>query len=195
MNAEWVLVTGPAEEPVSVEEVRAHARISHTSEDGLLRSYIRVARETGELYMGRGFFTQTWKHTLDEFAEVMWLPMAAPLQSVTVQYYDSEGTLTTLSASGYVVDTTSRPGRIVRAPNASWPSTQCDRASGRVVITYVVGWSSVSAIPERIKQGIRMYVTYLDSDRDGLTDNGERARQAAEACWSDRVTWIEPRCE
>lgn len=197
MNCEWTLVTGPVQEPISIAEAKGQARISHSTEDGVLFGFIKAAREAGELYMGRGFFTQTWKYTQDDFADVMSLPMAAPLQSVTsVQYYDGDGVLQALSASAYLVDTTSRPGRILRAPETCWPSVQCDRPGG-VIVTYVVGWSTLAAIPERIKHGIRMYVAYLDADRDGAgvegnPQSGDIARRAAEACWSDRVEWIPP---
>lgn len=193
MNCEWTLVTAPTSEPITLAQAKEQARITHDSEDDLLLSYIATAREQGELYMGRGFLTQTWKLTLDEFAEIIWLPMAAPLQSVTsVQYYDSDGTLQTLASSYYVVDTTSQPGRIVRAANMSWPSTHPDRLSGRVVITYIVGWATEEAVPSRIKQGIKLYVTALDADRSGDTVEFERSEQAAKRCWSDRVVWLPP---
>lgn len=192
IEAQWTLVTGPTLEPITIPEAKLHARISHTSEDGLLNSYIKTARETAEEYMSRGIYTQTWKLTLMAWADVIWLPRAAPLQSATVAYYDANNALQTLSTSIYDVDTVSRPGRIVRKANQNWPELASDRQSGKIEITYIIGWTTVALIPERIKHGIRMFVTYLDCDREGLEEYGAQARQQAEACWSDRVTWIEP---
>jgi hypothetical protein len=37
-----------------------------------------------------------------------------------------------------------------------------------------------------------MYMAYLECDREGLEQDGENARMAAENCWSDRVLWMEP---
>lgn len=191
----YALVTGPAQEPITIDEARRQARIVGEESDGLLRSYIVTAREAAEQTLRRALFTQTWRYDVQEFDDVMPLPMAAPLQSVThVKYYDANGTLQTLSASYYEVDTLATPGRIVRAPDVSWPALQADRRTGRVQITYVAGWATVASIPEKIKQGIRMYVTYLDADRDGMDAAATAARESAAACWSDEVHWV-PWCE
>ena len=188
----WSLVTAPTVEPVTLAEVKAQARILDNNSDGVLASYIATAREAAEQYMGRGILTQTWKLVLDGFANEMALPMASPLQSVTtVQYYDTDGTLQTLATTVYGVDTVSRPGRVVLKPEQSWPSVQSDRRDGVVIITYVVGWTSAVLVPERIKQGIKQYVTFLEMDRDGL--GGYEALQSAERCWSDRIYWTAPR--
>lgn len=192
-DGQWVLVTGPTEEPVSLAEAKLHARITQANDDATIRRYIQFAREACEEYTGRGLLTQTWKLTLRSFADVLSLPRAAPLQSVTsVQYYDASGVLQTLAASFYDVDTTARPGRLCRASNQFWPALQADRQTGRVIVTYVVGWTTVDLVPERFKQGCRMYITLQDRNRDGLEANVEQAMNAIYACWNDRVSWIEP---
>lgn len=190
---EWDLLSPPSEEPLTVEQAKKQARITHDDENALIQSYIVAGRQAAEECLGRGLLTQTWKLTLGTWADQIWLPMAAPLQSVTsVKYWDLNGVLQTLSPTVYTVDVVSRPGRIVRAPQQVWVPLQTDRWSGRVEITYVVGWTAKEQIPERILQGIRSYVGYLDSDREGLDGDGERARRAAEACWTDRVYWKPP---
>ena len=197
------LVTAPTDEPITLAEAKAQARITDDHSNGLLRSYIQTAREAAEQILGRGLLTQTWRQERADFADVMWLPMAAPLQNDAgaspstapiVEYYDTDGTLQTLATSVYDVDTVSRPGRIVRAAGQSWPAVQCDRQAGRVRITYVVGWISPAEVPEQIKQGIRSYVTALDADRDGMHERAEEARFAAERCWMDRVYHIDAEC-
>lgn len=192
-GSQWALLTPPAQEPITVLDARQQARFTQPNNDALFDRYIRAAREEAEEYMARGLFTQTWQFTLRHFSDEMYLPRAAPLQSVSsVQYYDTTGALQTAATSLYTVDTISRPGRILRAMSQTWPSLRPEPHAGRVVITYVVGWTDIALIPERIKQGIRMYVAYLECDREGLEVYGEKARMAAQACWSDRVEWIEP---
>ena len=192
-HASWALVTPPALEPVRLVEAKQHAKILYNTDDATIDRFIRTAREAAEEAMNRGLYTQTWQLALEQFAEVMYLPMAAPLQSVTsVQYYDTDGNQQTLASTFYAVDTTSRPASVVRAANQSWPSLQTDRRAPRIIITYVVGWTSIDLIPERIKQGIRTYVAYLDCDREGLEENAERALMSARSCWQDKVEWIEP---
>lgn len=196
MRCEWALVTGPAQEPLSVAEAKLHLSLTQSDEDGLTLSYLTAGRQAAEQFMSRALFTQTWRMQLEHFADIVWLPMAAPLQSVSsVTYYDGDGTLQTLPTTYYEVDTVSQPGRIVRKPGQSWPTVQCDRLMP-VTITYVCGHATTDAIPELVKQGIRLYVGAADTDRQGGIDS-EASRRAAEHCWlmAGQVFWREPqRC-
>jgi uncharacterized phiE125 gp8 family phage protein len=201
VKAAWARTVDPVLPAITIAEARAQARITGTQSDGDLDTFIRTASDAAEQVLGRGLLTQTWRLDLDQFYDEMALPMAAPLQNSQanttepiVQYYDTSGVLTTLASSAYLVDTISRPGRILRAPSHAWPAVQADRLSGAVRITYVVGWTSADLIPDRIKHGIRMYVTYLDADRDGMETQARAAEEAAQRCWSDRVYWVEPSC-
>ncbi len=204
IQCDWTIVTAPAQEPISLDEAKLQASIQQGDENLLINGYIKAARSACENFLNRALFTQTWRLSLSSFADVIWLPMAAPLQNDSganpstapvVEYYDADGAQQTLATSYYLVDTTSEPGRIVRAPNQTWPTVQSDRLTGRVTITYVAGWSSVDDIPENIKQGIRLFVAYQDADRIGGLD-GDNARRAAEALWSSagHVYWKEPQC-
>ncbi len=192
MHAEWTRTAAPAQEPLTLDEAKSHLIIHQDDDDLLIDAYLRAAREAAEQYLGIGLFTQTWKLTLQAFADVIWLPMASPLASVTsVKYYDADGTLQTLSASSYIVDTVSTPGRIVKAPTYTWPTVQSERLMP-VEITYVCGWSSTDLIPELIKQGIRVYLTGLEGQRG----DPALAKQAAESLWRAHgaVRWIPPQC-
>jgi uncharacterized phiE125 gp8 family phage protein len=192
-GCEWTIVTEPAIEPLTLAQAKAQCRVEVTDENDLFSSYIMAARQAAEERLGRGLLTQTWKLVLPTFAEVIWLPMAAPLASVTtVKYYDGSGVLTTLASTYYTVNTTSRPGSICRAPAQSWPSVQSDRLSGAVEITYVVGWTAAALVPERILQGCRLYVAAQHAERSGMTQDAELGRKAAEACWNDMVYWKPP---
>lgn len=204
MTWQWTLVSGPTQEPIDIGDAKAHARITHAREDGLIDRYIVAARQACELHTDRALFTQTWRLQLSAFAEVIPLPMAAPLQNnalaspstaPVITYYDSTGALQTLATSYYLVNTTTEPGQIERAPNQSWPSVQSDRRYP-VTVTYVAGWASVDDIPESIKQGIRYHVTAQDMDRAGGSPDAAAAMKAAELCWDKhRVFCAEPaRC-
>jgi uncharacterized phiE125 gp8 family phage protein len=201
IHCAWAVTTAPTEEPVLLEEVKDHARITDDASDGILGQFLLVAREEAEQYMGRGLLTQTVTAHFEDWACALPLPLASPLQNdagaspstaPVVQYYDEDDALQTASASLYTVDTMTRPGRIVLKPDQSWPTLSSDRRHGRVIVTYVVGWTGADLVPERIKQGIRQYVTYLELDRDGMEPRALDARQAAYRCWSDRISWVPP---
>lgn len=193
VNCSWWLYTAPILQAVSIEEAKSHLRITDNASDLSVSQFVSAATEEAEQYLGRGLLTQTWKANFEGFANDLPLPMAAPLQSVTsVTYYDENGTQQTLASSVYDVDTQARPGAVRLKSGQSWPSLQSDRRGWRVQVTYVVGWTSAASVPERIKQGIRQFVAYLELDRDGMEPQALAARQAAERLWSDRVTWTPP---
>jgi uncharacterized phiE125 gp8 family phage protein len=96
----------PIREPLTLAEVRRHCAMSQGDDDILLDSFRLAARQAAETYLGRALYTQTRVLSLSEFAEVIWLPFAAPLQTVsTVRYYDTSGVQQTLSSSVYTVHT------------------------------------------------------------------------------------------
>ncbi len=193
-GCEWGLTTEPVIEPITVADAKNQCAVDVPDDNGLYDSYIIAARQAAEERMARGLLTQTWTLTLPRFADQIWLPMAAPLQSVTtIKYYDTNGVQQTLATSFYTVNTLSRPGSVVRAANTTWPTVQSDLLAAAVEITYVVGWTTAALVPERIKQGCRVYIGYCDLNRDGFTPRADQARQAAEACWNDIVTWKPPR--
>lgn len=202
LDVAWTLITPPTEEPITLEEAKAQARLTGDEDNALVASYIAAAREACEQYMHRALLTQTWQLVLSAFANEIPLPMAWPLQNAagppstapTVQYYDADGVLQTLATTVYAVDTLRRPGRIVLAPDQTWPTLESTRLSPRVLITYVAGYTTASDVPELIKQGIKLWVTYLDCDRDGQSEYGLHAMQAAYRCWGDRISWSPPTC-
>lgn len=201
-DLQWIRTVEPTEPVLSLQEARDQIRASQPETSARVQRYINAATDAAEEALGRGLLTQTWQLTLPCWYDVLWLPMAAPLQNdpaaaggstaPIVQYYDVNGALQTLATTYYVVDTGSRPGRILRAADQSWPGLQSGRLGGRVLVTYVVGWTSADLIPERIKQGCRLYVGLCDADADGTDPNHERAVHAAANCWSDRVSVIWP---
>jgi uncharacterized phiE125 gp8 family phage protein len=201
VNVSFARTVEPAQEPVTVTDAKLHCRalVDVVDEDGLIATYIRAAREIGEGYTGRGWFTQTWRLVADTWATEIDLPMAGPLQSVTsVKYYDSDGTLQTLATSGYTVDTSSVPGRICLAAGESWPSLQTDRRSWRVEIIYVVGWTSVPLIPSHFKVGTLLLVDHLYENRSavqvGIGIGAVELPMTLTAFFGDRVYWTPPVC-
>ena len=193
IQCDWTLVTPPTQEPITLDEAKLHCSVTQDDENALIEAYIGAARQAAEAYLSRGLFTQTWTAQFSTWAETFWLPMAAPLQSITdVKYYDGNDALQTLSSSYYVVDTTSEPGCISRAATYAWPTLSAERRMP-IQITYVVGWTDVALIPELIKQGMRYHIAASDADRTGAGD-GDAGRRAAAAVWAmvGPVYWREP---
>lgn len=150
-----ILLTPPSVEPVTLAEMKAHARLTTTADDTLLEGLLRAARQWCEHYTRRAFIHQTWDLALGQApAKRFQLLPRAPLASITaVHLYDEEDRETLWEASNYYADVLSEPGRLVLRRGASWP--EIERCASGMVITYVAGYgASGSAVPEEIKLAI-----------------------------------------
>ena len=169
-TAAWTQVTGPADEPLSLEEMKEHLRVDAADEDALIADYIAAARGAAEAYTGRAFVTQTWQaHFAGWPADgVLELPLP-PLQSVAwVKYTTDAGVLKTLSSVAYRVVTATEPGCIVLAPNQSWPTETLD-AGLPVVVQFVCGYGAAAAVPAGVKQALRWLVGHMTENREAVT--------------------------
>lgn len=180
------LVTSPAEEPVSLQEARAHLRLE-SGEDDYLTNLIAAARRHCESFQGRAYVTQTWDLYLNAFpAGCIQVPLP-PLQSVIfIKYKDSSGVLQTLDLSGYIVDPYSEPGLIFYSYGNSWPDTYPEANS--VQIQFVAGYGSASDVPPEVKQAILLKLADLYEHRGGDEGMDKEINGAVESLlWPERV--------
>jgi uncharacterized phiE125 gp8 family phage protein len=174
------LVTAPTIEPVTLAEAKLHLRVDHGDEDALIESLVTSARTHVEHVTSRAFINQTWRLSLDAFPAEIRLPRP-PLSSVTsLQYLDGNGTLQTLSASSYTVDSDAEPGRVVEAYATTWPSVRNDIRAVRV--TYVAGYGATAAtVPQPIKQAILLLVGHWYANREAVGTVGSDIAFAVDA--------------
>lgn len=163
------LVTAPTTAAIQPIEAKRQMRVETTEEDSFIESLIERAT----------YFCQ---HSIEGHRQIMLatydLPVFCwwegplniprpPLSSITsVKYYDTSGTLTTLSSSVYLTRTPWRqPGSVERAPGQTWPGYQSDRRLP-IVIRFVAGYASASVVPPSIKQAILMVVGHWYENRE-----------------------------
>ncbi len=173
MIGELILDTGPASEPVTTSEAKSHLRVDVSDDDTLIDGLVAAARQAFEEINGRSLFTTTWKLILDGWpdGETIVLPRP-PLQSVSsIAYTDTQGNTTVWDAANYVVETMRTPGRVYLAYGASWPSAAL-RPASPITITYVSGWATVGAIPQRYKQAILLLVGHWYENRENVVVSG-----------------------
>ncbi len=162
------LSAAPASDPVSVSEAKAHLRVEHSSDDSLIGGLITAAREYVEAQYSRTLVTSTWVLTLPEFPTWEIRLPRGPLQSVaSVAYVDVAGDAQTLAASRYLVDATADPGTITPAPGYAWPGTRAQEKA--VTITYLAGYGTAAAVPERVKLAVKMLVGHWYETREAAT--------------------------
>lgn len=162
------LVTGPSVEPVTVEEVKALARIQHTADDSVIEGLIPAARIQAEHLMRRQLVNATWRLTLDWFPSWEIKFPRPPLASITsIKYDDVDGNEQTLTVDDdYRVLTDDEPGRVEPSYDAGlWPVT-FDRA-GAVRIVYVAGYGATAAsVPADIRHAIKWLVCWWLETRE-----------------------------
>ena len=150
-----VMLTGPAEEPVGVEEAKAHLRVSTGADDALIGSLIAAAREHVEARCRRALVTQVWDLYLDAFPAGEEIELAMPpLRAVeSVTFFRDDGTSGVMSSLEYVVDAVGEPGAVVLAKGAGWPSAELRPRNG-VRVRFEAGYGGAEDVPRAIRQAV-----------------------------------------
>jgi uncharacterized phiE125 gp8 family phage protein len=159
----------PTEEPINLEDAKAHLRVDHDEDDDYILNLIMVACQYAETVTHRALITQTWIYYLDDFPDDDYIEIPyPPLQSVTsLKYTDYNNTQTEWANTNYIVDTASLPGKIVLAYGISWPTATL-YPSNPIEITYVCGYGTPDDIPESIKQGMKLDIGDMYENRETI---------------------------
>jgi uncharacterized phiE125 gp8 family phage protein len=175
-----VLTSGPATEPVTVAEAKAHLRIDHDSEDVLIGSLVLTSRLHIEAALGMALLSQTWKLALDRFPAdgIIALPLSPVASVASVRVLSADNSALTLDASAYEVDAASRPARVVRGAGAYWPPPG-KRANG-VEVVFTAGFGTAAAdVPAPIRQALLLLVAHWYEHRDPIEIGASETRVPA----------------
>jgi uncharacterized phiE125 gp8 family phage protein len=152
------IITAPAFEPVTLVQAKLQARVDLDDEDALFTGIIIPGvREECEQILRRAIMSQALRLTLDGFpgCEIR-LPRPKLLAVSGISYRDLDGAWQTLDPSLYEVHTASTPGRVLRALDATWPSTYA--LPGSVRVNYTAGYlagteqEQQAAVPASVKR-------------------------------------------
>lgn len=173
------IITPPAAEPLTLEEVKANLRIVFADEDDDLARMIRAARQMAEerlnralmpqvLAFGADGFPSTWSLDGATCRTVLKVPRPPLIEIDSVKYTDSDGTEQTLPDTGYLVDGFAEPPTISAAPSSSWPSTRAQ--SGAVVVQYQAGYADAASVPEPIRQWMLLTIGAMYANREAFVN-------------------------
>lgn len=187
---EYKLIVGAATLPITLDEAKLYLRVTTTSEDALITSFIEAATTAFENYSGRDLINKTYKAFLDSFPAVymptgpsyssfdyhispggivfngdkIQLPKSR-VSSITMIQYFSGGSLITWDATNYILLEDVDLGEISLDTDKSYP-TDADRRRQAIEITFVAGFgASADDIPADIKQGLLAYVAFMYENR------------------------------
>ena len=172
MKSSIRITTPPTAEPLSLAEARAHMRIDHFDEDGVIAGLILAARQHIETICGMALCSTGYTMTLDDFppGEIITLPRE-PVQSVTaVRYLNEAGSLVTWSSAEWEADLYSLPPRIRPRDGYTWPISQ-DRFAA-VQVEFVAGYGGPELVPQPIMQAMRLLVGHFYEHREAVQSGG-----------------------
>lgn len=162
------LITGPAVEPISLAEAKAHLRVDGSDEDALIGLLIQSARQAAEHEAGRVLVSQTWELVLDAFptAEIE-LRAAGVLSIASVKYVDTAGAEQTLAGAAYVLDAETAPAYLLPAAGYAWPAT-ADTANA-VRVRYVAGFGAAAdSVPASIRHWMLLHIGTAYAQRESV---------------------------
>lgn len=177
------LVSGPAIEPVTLQEMKQHLReyASMTEMDGTITSLITAAREWAEQFTGRALIDQTWRLTVERTGSLAPAIIAnasvtgqwqtaraneiqlrrAPILSVeSIVSIDAAGEEVTIAPDSYSLRlAASKYPKVVALNGAKWGQEYLQ-------VTFRAGYADRAAspvqdaavVPERYKQAIKLWV-------------------------------------
>ena len=162
-----VLNTGPAIEPVSLADAKAHLRVDTDTEDVLIAGLVAAARIHVELATGRLLITQGWSVFPDAWPKdrAVTLPLA-PLQSIDAVRLHGDGDEPVEADLGaFVADTVSHPARLVRRTAAPWPVP--GRPALGIEIALTAGYGDAAAdVPAPLVQAILLLAAHWFENRE-----------------------------
>lgn len=161
------VVTPPASECVTLDELKLQVRVDNGEEDDLLAGYLAAAREAFELatdgrviidtefterFSGWGSLGGYSPHWVYCRTEPLRLRLAkAKVTAITsVKYYDPDDIEQELEA--YEADLTGTP--CVLSCSAGWPPLSSKRLRP-VSVTYSAGWADAAAVPASVKLAVK----------------------------------------
>lgn len=166
------LVTAATTWPVTLDEIKAWCAITDSSRDTRLELLRTGCTREAEVYTQRGFCPQTWRLSLDDFADEIELPLG-PVTAITAfSYRDAEGTSQTVDSDIYTLDIASTPQRIVLNDGESWPAVS--GAVNAVSITFTVGYTPDALLADVKLAVLQLVAARLDDPQLGEMPRGVR---------------------
>lgn len=147
-------VTGPALEPVSLDEMKLYLRLDGDAEDTLVGAMISAARLTVEATLNCALLEQVWRLRVLRWASAgaVIAPIRPLRRLVAVRSVDAAGAGTDLELAGFRVDAAVHAIiALDRTPDIP--------ASGHVEIDVAVGYGALaSEVPEPLRLAVRTLV-------------------------------------
>jgi uncharacterized phiE125 gp8 family phage protein len=149
---------------ITVDEVKQHLRITGSSENDLIQSYIYAAVETLESYLGMNFLNGTYTSNFDYCSCICGYEIRQrPFQSVSkIEYWDGTEYIE-MSSDEYIVQI-QKFKTIIQLHDFN--STVEREKDYPVLVEFLSGFGATSAdVPENIKLALKLMVGKIYNER------------------------------
>lgn len=162
-------------QPITLDEAKAHCRVTTSDEDSLIEQLIKAATSDLENKTQRVLCETTLVEVLDRFPSGGIRLKHPPILSVqSIVYFDPTGAQLTLDANDYLVDTHSEPGWVFPNVDKAWPDTQ-ERINA-VTVTYKAGYllggtaqQQRDAVPRDLRAWLLIRISTLYENRESVS--------------------------
>ncbi len=160
-----ILLSGPAAEPVTLAQAKAHLRVEHDDDDDIIAALIAGSRIHVETQTRRALITQSWRLTRDVWPEsgfVAVLPV--PLVALdAARVYRADGTMQAIDVAAFTLDSAASPARLGFTRGAL-PIPERPFAGIEIDVTCGYG-DEGDDVPEPLRQAIRLLVAHWYENR------------------------------
>lgn len=165
----YVLVTPPAVEPVSVAEIKAHARVDFADDDALLAAFGVAARQHFERQTNRSLISQSWRLDL---RGVPYGPLRlahGPVSAVTgIAYVDFAGVSQAWDPERWQSDLSGDVGLVAPQPGECWPCAD-PSAFASLSVSFDAGYGpAADDVPDLARLAIRMLAAHWYANREAV---------------------------
>ncbi|MFZ0353176.1 MAG: head-tail connector protein [Pseudolabrys sp.] len=167
-----ILLTGPAVEPLSLDEAKTFLRVEHSDDDQVIGALIASARMHVEAQAKIALLTQNWRMVFDcwpHHGRIVVRP--GPLRALSaVRVYD-------INSNPHIVDTQAFVPDFGVSTLAfmPWALPVPGRIAAGIELDVAIGFGDAAAdVPEPLRQAIRLLVAHWYENR-GLTGTANEA--------------------
>lgn len=164
-----IFISGPAVEPISLDEMKAYLRIDDddVTQDDLIAGLVRAARLMVEAASRRILIEQSWRVVLDRWpiGGTILLPLSPLIAVDGIKVTDRSGNASDIPASAFETDGFSDPPRVAVA-GAPEPG----KPRNGISIELRAGYGAApEAVPATLKLAIRILVAHWFENRGDVT--------------------------
>lgn len=170
------LLAGPAEEPVSLAQMKAHLRVEDEAEDGLIEALIVAARVHVESLTSRALLAQTWRVVLDGWpaSGAIRLPVSPMITLTEIRGYDADGGEHQIGTAQFLSDGQASPARLICPATVEGAPVLRERMG--IEIDYVAGFGTAPEdVPADLVQSLKTLAAYWYENRDSVLVSGAGA--------------------